>query len=195
MSYITSSIETLKKVRLIKGFSTPPCVESVESYDDIITTLTECFLVAKKNRNMIFFIGNGGSAAISMHMTVDFLKNGGMRTHGMHDPAVLTCLGNDYGYEHVFDKQIEMIAKSNDVLAAVSSSGESPNILNAVHSARKIGCAIITLSGFKAENSLSRLGDLNIHVPSMNYGTVESIHNMILQDVVDEIKRISEGGI
>ena len=139
-------------------------------------------------KNLIYFIGNGGSAGIAMHMTTDFLKNGGLRTHSMHDPTTLTCLGNDYGYEHVFDKQIEIVASPGDVLVAISSSGNSPNVVNAVRAAKAKSCTVITLSGFREDNALRKLGDYNLYVPSMEYGIVESVHNAVLQQMVDVLK-------
>lgn len=154
-------------------------------YDEIIRELANTFLMVKNANGNVYFIGNGGSAGIALHMTVDFLKNGKMRTCDMLNPTALTCFGNDFGYEYVFSKQLEIIANPNDLLVAISSSGESANILNAVKIALEKQCQIITLSGFKSENSLTKLGHLNVHVPSMRYGIVESIHNMILQDVVD----------
>lgn len=188
MSNLEHLVQTLKKTTLT-GIN-----RKIGNYDEIISTLVEYFIEIKNNKNTIYFIGNGGSAAISMHMTVDFLKNGNIRTHDMHAPAVLTCLGNDFGYDQIFSKQIEMIAEPYDLLVAISSSGESSNILNAVKVAHEKKCKIITFSGFKESNSLSLLGDLNVYVPNMNYGTVESIHNIILQDVVDEIKKIDDFG-
>jgi len=149
--------------------------------------VVECFLMVKKNNRNLYFIGNGGSAGIAIHMTADYLKNGGIKTHSMHEPATLTCLGNDFGYEYVFSKQLDIIAAKDDVLVAISSSGNSTNIINAVNVARAKGCIVITFSGFEKNNKLSQMGDYNIYVPSMRYGIVESIHNMILQQVVDEI--------
>ena len=149
--------------------------------------LLNFFTTVKDNRNTVYFVGNGGSAAIAMHMTSDYLKNGGLRTHSMLDPSVITCLANDFGFEHIFSKQLELIAKQDDVLVAISSSGKSPNILNAVKVAKKQGCRIVTFSGFDEDNSLRQKGDFNIYVPSHEYGIVETIHNMILQQIVDEI--------
>ena len=191
MSYLSTLDSALKKTILVED------LKKFNSYDEIIAVLFKYFLEMRNSQSMLYFIGNGGSAAISMHMTTDFFKNGKMRTHGMHDPALITCLGNDYGYEKIFSKQIEKIAQSNDLLVAISSSGESANILNAVKAARNIGVNVITFSGFKEDNSLSKLGNFNLHVPSMNYGTVESIHNLILQDVVDALKKYDElnGGV
>ena len=188
MTDIKVFIDAVKHTTLSRGSS----VSEQKPYDLLIDEMASVFLQVRNADSCAYFIGNGGSAAVSIHMTVDFLKNGRMRTHSMHDPAVLTCLANDFGYEHVFGKQLEMVGRADDLLIAISSSGESPNIINGVRVARERGMKIITLSGFKKGNSLSRSGDLNVYVPSMNYGTVESIHNMILQDIVDDIKNMSK---
>lgn len=156
-------------------------------YDDALEILLKEFQRVKSEKRNLYFIGNGGSAGIAIHMTSDYLKNGGIRTHSMLDPSTITCLGNDFGYEYIFSKQLELIAMEKDVLVAISSSGNSQNILNAVYVAKKNGCVVVTLSGFKEDNKLRSLGDFNIYVPSMIYGIVESIHNMILQQIVDKM--------
>ena len=139
---------------------------------------------ARTERRKLFFVGNGGSAGISVHMTADFLKNGQMRTIDLYAPTTLTCLGNDYGYEYVFSKQLELLADQGDVLVAISSSGNSPNILRAVEAIRAAGGIVVS---FNSDTCLRKMGDRNLYVPSKEYGIVESIHNQILQQVVDEI--------
>ncbi|NEW86421.1 SIS domain-containing protein [Rhodopseudomonas sp. WA056] len=133
----------------------------------------------------LMFIGNGGSAAIASHMATDYSKNGGMRALCLNDGAMLTCLGNDYGYEQVFAKQIELFAQEGDLLIAISSSGRSPNILNAVAAARVRGCRVITLSGFSADNPLRREGDINFYLASDQYGFVELGHLTICHAILD----------
>lgn len=135
--------------------------------------------------NKLIFVGNGGSAGICGHMATDFSKNGGMRATALNDAATLTCLANDYGYEHVFAKQIEWHAASGDLLIAISSSGRSQNILNAVRAARNAGCRVITLSGFRPDNPLRGLGDFNLYVASQEYGFVEVGHLAILHGILD----------
>lgn len=162
-------------------------------YEENIEEAVRLFLDIRRRNDCAFFIGNGGSAGIAMHMTADFLKNGRMRTHGMYDPATLTCLANDFGYENCFSKQIEWLTKAGDVLVAISSSGESANILNAAKVAREKGCGILTLTGFNPNNTLRQMGDMNIYVPGDEYGIVESIHNLILQQIVDEILERDKG--
>ena len=155
--------------------------------------ICDAFFDKKAGHKAVFFIGNGGSAGIATHMTADFLKNGGIRTVSMLQPATITCIGNDYGYEFIFSKQLEIMAESGDLLVAISSSGNSPNIVNAAKAAKEKGCQVMTFTGFKPDNKLRQLGDINIYVPSMSYGYVESIHNMILQQVVDDI--VAKDGI
>src|SRR3989338_2303804 len=117
-------------------------------------------------RKKIIFIGNGGSAAIASHQSVDYWKNGGMRAIAFNDISLLTCISNDYGYPYVFEKPIEMFADSGDVLIAISSSGKSENILRGAQIAKTKNCTVITMSGFKADNPLRKLGNINFYVPA-----------------------------
>jgi D-sedoheptulose 7-phosphate isomerase len=158
------------------------------TYDVFVDKMLEVLVEIRKNNRKIFFVGNGGSAGISMHMTTDYLKNGCICTHSMHDPSTLTCLANDYGYENVFSKQVEMCADAGDCLFAISSSGMSDNILRAVCVAKERNCLVVTCSGFERINQLRSMGNYNIYVPCSAYGIVESIHQLILQQIVDELK-------
>jgi D-sedoheptulose 7-phosphate isomerase len=133
----------------------------------------------------LWFIGNGGSAAIASHMANDYTKNGGIRAAAITDASVLTCLANDFGYAQVYAKALELQASPRDGLVAISSSGNSASIVNAVASVRKLGCWVVTLSGFAPDNQLRRLGDLNFHIASENYGTVEVGHLMLLHAILD----------
>jgi D-sedoheptulose 7-phosphate isomerase len=135
--------------------------------------------------NKLMFIGNGGSAAIASHMAADFTKTGNIRTVAFNDSSMLTCLGNDLGYENVFAKQIEMHARQGDMLVAVSSSGRSANILKGVAAARTAGCAVLTLSGFLSDNPLRRLGDVNMWVNTSEYGFVEIAHLALCHAILD----------
>lgn len=155
--------------------------------NDIVDAIKTVVLAA----NHIFFIGNGGSAAIACHMTADFMKNGGKQTVSLYDIATLTCLGNDYGYEHVFSKQLERLAEEDDLLIAISSSGNSKNIINAIETAHRKGVKVVALTGFGADNVCRNKADYSIYVPSNEYGIVESVHNMLLQEVVDQIMKIN----
>lgn len=142
-----------------------------------------------RSRRKVFFIGNGGSAAIASHMAVDLWKNAGIPALAFNDSSLLTCLSNDLGYENVFKKPLEFFAKKGDLLFAISSSGVSRNILEGVKAAKLKGCKIVTLSGFEAKNPLSRLGNYNFYVPSHRYGPVEVMHQYICHFILDTIMR------
>lgn len=153
--------------------------------DTTIRKMGQEMKAAHERGNRIFFVGNGGSAGICSHMATDYSKNGGIRALAFNDGSTLTCLGNDYGYESVFAKQIEWHARGGDILVAISSSGTSENILNAVKAARERKCVCYTLSGFDSGNPLRRLGDLNIHLANHDYGFVEVGHLAVLHGVLD----------
>jgi D-sedoheptulose 7-phosphate isomerase len=132
----------------------------------------------------VIFIGNGGSAAIASHMSVDYSKNKGIRAVAFNDAPMLTCLSNDFGYDQVFAKQIEWFAKKEDVAVIISSSGKSKNILEAVRAARECELDyVVTLSGMNPHNSLRTKGDLNFYVPCLDYGLVEIAHLSLLHSV------------
>ncbi len=140
---------------------------------------------AHRDGGKLMFVGNGGSAGIASHMAIDYSKNGNLRALAFNDGAALTCLGNDLGYSQVFARQIELHGRVGDVLIAISSSGRSPNILNAVEAARATGCWVMTLSGFAADNPLCRQGDVNLHTPNGEYGFVEITHLALLHAILD----------
>ena len=133
-------------------------------------------------------VGNGGSAAIASHVSVDLTKNAGIRSISFNEADLITCFANDYGFERWVAKAVEFYGDEGDVLVAISSSGRSENILNGVKAARKKGfSSLITLSGFEPDNPLRQMGDLNLWVDSKAYNFVETIHQLWLLAVVDLI--------
>jgi D-sedoheptulose 7-phosphate isomerase len=134
----------------------------------------------------IFFIGNGGSNAICSHMMEDYAKIAGFRTFGFSDPALITCFANDYGYENAMAEWLKIYFEEGDLLIAISSSGNSKNILNAADVATARGGKLITFTGFKLQNVLSTKGRINFHLPIENYGVVECFHQVILHALLDE---------
>lgn len=155
------------------------------SVDEGMARVREEMVRIAQGANKVMFIGNGGSAGIAGHMAIDFAKNGGVRSLTFNDASSLTCLGNDLGYDQVFAKQVEMLGAEGDVLVAISSSGESKNILNAVATARARQCFIVTLSGFSKGNALRKAGDVNFYVDARIYGLVETSHQAILHAILD----------
>lgn len=179
--YLNRFIDALKGTAFYKGSV------KADDYEEGIGLLFDVFSEAKEKGGTLYFVGNGGSAAIASHMTSDFKKNGCMKTGALLDASVITCFGNDFGYDHIYSKQLEQIGEEGDVLVAISSSGNSPDIVNAVLQAKKIGMKVITFSGFKSDNKIKSMGDINVYTAIEQYGIVESVHITILQQVVDTI--------
>lgn len=138
-------------------------------------------------------VGNGGSAAMASHMAVDLTKNASTRAINFNEADLLTCFSNDFGYENAYSKAVEFYGDEDDVLIAISSSGCSENILNAVAAARKKKFAsVITFSGMDHDNPLSKQGDINFWVNSRAYNLIENTHQVWMLSVVDLIIGKSE---
>ena len=171
--------EAQKKIAVTGGSGEPVSMETASA--QINKLLSE---VAAKGKKIIF-IGNGGSAAISSHMAVDFWKNGEVEAVAFNDASLLTCISNDYSYEEVFAKPVEKFAKAGDLFVPISSSGKSKNILRGTEAARAVGCRVVSFSGFQPVNPLRKMGELNFYVPSTSYGVVESLHLAILHALLE----------
>ena len=136
----------------------------------------------------ILIFGNGGSAAISSHFSVDLTKNAGLRCVNFNEADLITCFANDYGFERWVEKAVDFYGDAGDLLIVISSSGSSKNMLNGVKAARNGNFrAVITLSGFAENNPLQQLGDINLWINSRAYNFVENIHQVWLLAIVDLI--------
>ncbi|MCG2775798.1 MAG: SIS domain-containing protein [Desulfobacterales bacterium] len=155
---------------------------------DAIRGVIDCFLDARRNKKTIFFAGNGGSAATASHFSQDLGEAGrkcdkaGFKTLSLTDNiSLITAIGNDYGYGEIFTIQMAELFCEGDVLVAISASGNSPNIVNAVELAKKMGGKTVGLVGFDG-GQLKNLCDHVVHVKSQNgeYGPVEDIHMILV---------------
>ena len=141
---------------------------------------------SQKKKVLIF--GNGGSAAISSHFSVDLTKNAGLRCINCNESDLITCFANDYGFERWVEKAVDFYGDAGDLLIVISSSGSSENMLNGVKAARNGNFkAVVTLSGFAEDNPLRQLGDINVWINSRAYNFVENIHQIWLLAIVDLI--------
>jgi len=142
---------------------------------------------AHSKGNKVIFAGNGGSAAMASHCSVDLTKNAGVRAINFNEADLITCFSNDYGYEKWVEQAIEFYGDSGDVVVLISSSGNSMNMVNAAIKAKKNDIIVITFTGFDANNKLRKEGELNIWVDSCAYNIVEMTHHIWLLAVVDMI--------
>ena len=159
--------------------------------DKIIQKIIEAkeeFLKVKNNGSKIMTVGNGGSAAIASHFSVDITKNAKIRAVNFNEADLITCFANDYGYEKWVEKAVDFYADKNDVLILISSSGKSLNMINACKAAKnKKVSKVITFTGHDKNNPLSKLGDINFWIDSKAYNFVENTHQLWLLTIVDLI--------
>jgi len=143
--------------------------------------------LAERRNCKVIIAGNGGSAAMASHVAVDFTKAAGIRAINFNEADLITCFANDYGYENWLAKAVEAYGDPGDLVILISSSGRSPNIINAASYAKQHGFPLVTLSGFDSDNPLRSLGDINLWVDSKSYNIVEMTHHIWLLSVVDYI--------
>ena len=172
--------------KYLKDFST--LTQPNENLIKKIISAKEEFLKIKETNNKIMIFGNGGSAAIASHVSVDLTKNAKVRCVNYNESDLITCFSNDYGYERWVEKAVEFYSDKNDVLVLISSSGKSQNMINACKAAKnKKISKIITFTGHDKNNPLSSLGDINFWIDSKAYNYVENIHQIWLLAIVDLI--------
>ena len=149
--------------------------------DNSISLINSC----KNNNGKVYLVGNGGSSSIASHVSVDFAKITNVQSDTFNNSNLITCFANDYGYENWVSEAIKAYTQKNDMLILISSSGTSKNIVNAAKYCNKNNIPLITLSGFKNDNPLSQLGNVNVHVNSNSYNYIEMSHHIILLAIVD----------
>lgn len=152
---------------------------------ELLRTLT-AMRIARRNGHRIFVAGNGGSAAISEHLTCDFMKGcyHGKETLITHSLSsnfpLISALANDISYDEVFSKQLEyMDLKRNDLVFLISSSGNSPNIVKAAEFVSRVGSGLVGMTGFTG-GRLKELSSISLHIPIHNYGIVEDCHQALM---------------
>ncbi len=141
--------------------------------------------VRDERHGMIFFCGNGASATMAEHMSSDWFQNAKVNTYTCSETAHLTAVSNDFSYEDVFSYRINRVLTERDMLVAISSSGNSPNIVKALRTAKEKDVFCITLTGMGEDNFARKLGNLNFYVPLATYGFVESVHSVLLHAALD----------
>ena len=154
---------------------------------DKLIEMKQKLLKIKKEGNKVIIAGNGGSAAISSHVTVDFTKQGGIRTVNFNESDLITCFANDYGYENWVAKAIEFYGDKGDLIILISSSGNSKNMVNAAQIATKLGMDVVTFTGFDIDNPLKQEGSINFWLDSHAYNIVENTHQIWMLMVCDLI--------
>jgi len=143
-------------------------------------------LKVREEKKTIYLIGNGASASMASHVAADLAKNAQVRTEVFSDLSLITALANDMGYENVFVEPLRRRMCAGDMLVAISSSGQSSNVILAAEEAQRKGGFIVTLSAMETNNKLRSMGMLNFYIPAATYGMAETGHAVILHYWVDQ---------
>ena len=181
-NYITKYLDESLKVAKIQN-----------NLIDEIENITELILKSLKAGNKILICGNGGSASDSQHFAAEFVgrfKNDKEPLAAIAlttDSSILTSIGNDYGFEYIFSKQIEALGKKDDVLIVISTSGSSQNIINALKEGKNKGLLTISFVGNNKE-SIESLSDVFITIPSDETGVIQQAHITLLQVIAGAVE-------
>ena len=169
-------------------------LESIMEIDDSIEKVANIFIRCLENNGTIFWCGNGGSASDSQHLAGELVgrfvgERRPLKSIALNsDSAVMTCIVNDYGYEHLFSRQIEALGSKGDILVGITTSGNSKNVLNAFEVAKNKGVTTIGLLG-KGGGEASALVNQSIIVPSKSTARIQEMHILIghiLCDLIEE---------
>jgi len=158
----------------------------------------EALLATRSRGSTVFVVGNGGSAATASHIATDFMLGSGLSNPPLRvisladNMASITATGNDLDFKQIFSRQLSKLANPEDVLLAVSASGNSPNIVECVAAAKDLGLLTVGFTGFDG-GELARRVDLLVHVPTRvgAYGTVEDAHLMVNHMITEQLQRIA----
>lgn len=164
-------------------------LDSVDA--SVVQDIIESLELTVKKKSRVYILGNGGSSATASHMVNDLgaglrrreIMNFDVTSLGDNSPVV-TAIANDIGYENVFYMQMNGLVSKDDLVVAISCSGDSPNIVKAVGYAKEIGCKVVGITGFEG-GYLKDVADIKFHVdaPKGEYGLVEDVH-MILDHII-----------
>ena len=175
----------MKEIKFLKEYLSRYKNSLDEDVFDSMIEMKKILLKTKKKHKKVLIAGNGGSAAMASHVSVDLTKQAGIRTMNFNEADLITCFSNDYGYENWLAKAIEFYGDMGDVAILISSSGKSANIINAAIQSKNMRITVITLTGFEKGNPLSKLGELNFWVESRAYNVIENTHQIWLLIVCD----------
>ena len=164
-------------------------IKKNQSNDKIVKLSKLISNIKKKNKKILVF-GNGGSAAIVNHFTVDITKMYKVKCINLNESSIITCFSNDFGFDNWIKEAINYYADKDDLVILVSSSGMSMNMVNGGKKAIQQKCKLVTFSGFNKNNKLRKLGNINIWVESNIYNFVENLHQIYLLSVVDLLLKI-----
>jgi D-sedoheptulose 7-phosphate isomerase len=173
--------------RMLDQFSNDPA--TLHAMDDAVKAITRTF----KARGRVLACGNGGSMCDAMHFAEEFsgrfhLDREPYPAIALSDPAHLTCVANDYGYEFVFSRQVDALGHEGDVLVVLTTSGNSPSIVNAARAAKARGMVVLGCLG-KGGGDVLPLCDIVLHAPGDRSDRIQELHMLALHAIIEAVEQ------
>lgn len=167
--------------------------KAAETLQPDLTRIIELLQRCLANRHKVLACGNGGSAASAQHLVAELVCRFRVDRHALAgvaltaDTMTLTAIGNDYGYERIFVRQVEALAAPGDVLVAISTSGHSPNVIAAAKTMREIGGSVIALTG-EGGGELADHADLVLRAPSRVVARIQEVHDVCIHAIAEALE-------
>jgi len=178
-----SSLQTLSTVleNMVVTDKSGTVIDVDAGYALLVEWIKEC----RKDKRRVYFVGNGASASMASHYSTDLAKNAEVPTEVFTDCSLITATGNDFGYEQTFAYPLSQRMVANEILIAISSSGNSPNAVAAIQKAQELSGYAVTVTAMSPDNTMRSQGDLNFYLPAESYGMAESGHGAVLHHLID----------
>jgi D-sedoheptulose 7-phosphate isomerase len=161
---------------------------------DNIQIIIEAIVEAYRNNRKVLICGNGGSAADAQHFAAELVGRFKMERFGLHavalttDTSILTAIGNDYGFEKIFARQVEALGAEGDILVGISTSGNSANVVEAIKVANKKNMTVIALLGGNG-GKIKDMADINLTVDSSNTPRIQECHILVIHTICDLVEK------
>jgi len=173
-------------LEILQKFNNPENFSRIQTAGDLMVT-------SLKNKGKIISCGNGGSMCDAMHFAEELTgryrgDRPAIPAISISDPSHISCVGNDYGFDHIFSRYLEAVGNSGDVLLAISTSGNSKNVINAIEIAKSKGMKIVALTG-KDGGKIASMVDVEIRAPHSTYADrAQEIHIKVIHSLIDHIE-------
>jgi D-sedoheptulose 7-phosphate isomerase len=181
LSWLKALSESLERTQCRKSGQS---ISIEEGFDQLIRE----WIRVRREGKRVWWIGNGGSAALCSHLSQDMLNKLTIKSQTLNDSSLITCMANDFGYTNVYARPLSILMDEGDLLMAISSSGQSKNILECVNLAAEKNIHVVGISGFSATNALHNSNTfLSFYLPNTLYGITEVGHEAIVHAAIETL--------
>jgi len=182
-----------KKIILNTASQSSKLISEINELSDDIIKISSLITKCLKNNNKIIIFGNGGSATDADHFATELLgrfelERQSLPAIALTNSGTITAIGNDYGFENIFSRQCESLVAKNDISIGISTSGNSPNVIQGIKQSKKNKAKTIGITGNKG-GKLTKFCDINIVAPSTSTPRIQEVHRVVIHIICDLVER------